>query len=164
MFKPDPNLDLVLERVLDVPRRLVWEAWTKPEHVKEWFCPAPWKLVDCEIDLRPGGVFRTVMRSPEGKEFPDSGCFLEVVENERLVWTSALLPGYRPASLAASDHECADLSFTALVTLEPSGKGTKCTAVALHKDEADRKRHAEMGFHEGWGKCLDQLAAHMKAS
>ena len=65
---PDPKLDQVLERVVDVPPSLVWAAWTNPEQVKKWFAPAPWQTVDCEIDLRPGGVFRTVMRSPEGKE------------------------------------------------------------------------------------------------
>jgi uncharacterized protein YndB with AHSA1/START domain len=85
----DPKLDLVLERILDVPRRLVWAAWTQPEHVKQWFVPAPWTMIDCEIDLRPGGIFRTVMRSPEGEEFPGVGCYLEVIRNERLIWTDA---------------------------------------------------------------------------
>jgi uncharacterized protein YndB with AHSA1/START domain len=75
----DPRLDLLLQRVVDVPPELVWAAWTKPEHVKKWFTPAPWTTVDCEIDLRPGGIFRTVMRSPEGQEFPKpmSGKFKE---------------------------------------------------------------------------------------
>ena len=52
--RPDPKLDLVLERVVDVPPHLVWEAWTQPEHLKKWFCPRPWKTIDCEMDLRPG--------------------------------------------------------------------------------------------------------------
>ncbi|MBO0700741.1 MAG: SRPBCC domain-containing protein, partial [Zavarzinella sp.] len=88
LFRPDPKLDLVLERVVDVPVELVWLCWTVPEHVKKWFTPAPWTTVACEIDLRPGGMLRTVMRSPEGEEFPHVGCFLEVVKNERLVWTT----------------------------------------------------------------------------
>jgi uncharacterized protein YndB with AHSA1/START domain len=67
----DTGLDLVLERVVDVPPDLVWKAWTMPEHVKRWFTPAPWKTVACEIDLRPGGAFRTVMQSPEGKIVPE---------------------------------------------------------------------------------------------
>jgi uncharacterized protein YndB with AHSA1/START domain len=53
--------------------------------------------LDCEIDLRPGGIFRTTMRSPEGEEFPNFGCYLEVIPNEQLIWTNALQPGYRPA-------------------------------------------------------------------
>lgn len=152
-WKPDPSLDLVLERVVDVPRELVWAAWTRPEHVRKWFTPAPWTVSDCEIDLRPGGIFRTVMRSPEGKEFPNIGCFLEVVPNERLVWTDALLPGYRPAE---------NPFFTAIIALEPHGSGTRYIATAIHRDEAGRKKHEEMGFHQGWGKALDQLVADAK--
>jgi len=151
--EPDPRLDLVLERVIEVPRELVWAAWTKPEHLSKWFTPAPWTVADCEIDLRPGGIFRTIMRSPEGKDFPITGCYLEVVSLERLVWTDALLPGYRPS---------AEPFFTAVVTLEPRGKGSRYTAMALHRDEAGRKRHEEMGFHDGWGKALDQLVAHAR--
>jgi uncharacterized protein YndB with AHSA1/START domain len=153
VLKPDPKLDLVLERVVDVPRELVWAAWTRPEHLRKWFTPAPWTVADCEIDLRPGGIFRTVMRSPEGKEFPNIGCYLEVVPNERLVWTDALLPGYRPAE---------NPFMTAIITLESQGKGTRYTAVAIHHDDAGRKKHEEMGFYQGWGKALDQLVAHVK--
>lgn len=161
----DPRLDLVLERVIDVPRKRVWEAWTTPEHIKKWFTPAPWKTVDCEIDLRPGGIFRTVMRSPEGQEFPSAGCYLEIVENERLVWTSALLPGFRPANLAATPgHECAELAMTAIIQLESQGDKTKYTAIALHADPESRQRHADMGFQDGWGKALDQLVDVMKAA
>ncbi|MBS1212447.1 MAG: putative glutathione S-transferase-related transrane protein, partial [Proteobacteria bacterium] len=96
IHQPHPKLDLLFERVVDVPRELVWKAWTTPEQIKQWFTPAPWKTVGCEIDLRPGGVFHTVMRSPEGKELQNAGCYLEIVENERLVWTNALAPGFRP--------------------------------------------------------------------
>jgi uncharacterized protein YndB with AHSA1/START domain len=158
-FQPNPKLDLVLERVVDVPRELVWEAWTKPEYLKQWFTPKPWQTVDCEIDLRPGGIFRTVFRGPEGQEFTNLGCYLEVVKNERLVWTDALTAGYRPNQ--PSPH--ANLGFiTAIVSLEAQGQRTKYTAIALHKDETGRKAHEEMGFHEGWGTALDQLVELMK--
>lgn len=158
-IQPDPRFDLVLERVVDVPRELVWAAWTRPEHIKKWFTPAPWTTTDCEIDLRPGGIFRTVMRSPEGESFPNAGCFLEVVENQRLTWTSALGPGYRP--LKAS-NDPAGFLFTAVVLLEPHGSGTKYTAIAIHPDETSRAQHEEMGFHQGWGTALDQLVALAK--
>ena len=157
IHKPDPGLDLVLERIVDIPPKLVWAAWTKPEHIKKWFSPVPWKTVDCEIDLRPGGIFRTVMRSPEGQDHPNVGCYLEVIENEKLVWTIALGPGYRPSKGHAEVPP-----FTAVIALEPQGKGTKYTVIVIHKDEADRKKHEEMGFHDGWGTVLDQLVAHMK--
>ena len=86
----DPKLDLVLEREVDVPPELVWKAWTTPELLKQWFAPKPYETPACEIDLRPGGAFRTVMRSPEGDEFDNVGCYLEVIENEKLSWTSVL--------------------------------------------------------------------------
>ena len=155
----NPKLDLVLERVVDVPRELVWAAWTQPEHIKKWFTPAPWSTVDCEIDLRPGGIFRTVMRSPEGQETSHPGCYLEIVPQEKLVFTSALGPGYRPAIKVAATGSCEDLYFTAVILLEAQGGRTKYTAVALHGDEASSRRHEEMGFHQGWGKALDQLVA-----
>lgn len=164
LYRPDPKLDLVLERIVEVPVDLVWLAWTTPEHLKKWFTPAPWTTVDCEIDLRPGGIFRTVMRSPEGREFPGVGCYLEVIRNEKLVWTNALQPGYRPSSPSTVDkeHECSELVFTAVILLEPHGSGTKYTAIAMHRDEGERKKHEEMGFHEGWGKALEQLVAIAK--
>ena len=89
----DPRRDLLLERLIDVPPELVWAAWTEPQHVKQWFTPAPWKTVDCEIDLRPGGIFRTVMRSPEGQDINNVGCILEVIRNRKLVWTRGAAAG-----------------------------------------------------------------------
>jgi uncharacterized protein YndB with AHSA1/START domain len=158
------NLDLVLERVIDVPRELVWEAWTKPEHLSKWFTPRPWTVSDCEIDLRPGGIFRTVMRSPEGQEFPNLGCYLEVVPNERLVWTDALLPGYRPASQPTHCMGGDEPMFmTCVLTLEPHGTGTRYVATALHGTAASRQRHEEMGFHDGWSAALEQMIEHIKS-
>jgi uncharacterized protein YndB with AHSA1/START domain len=153
---PDPKFDLVLERIVDVPPHLVWAAWTTPEYVKKWFTPAPWQTIDCEIDLRPSGIFRTVMRSPEGQEFPNVGCYLEVIENEKLVWTAALKPGYRPQNVPDATL------FTAVILLELHGAGTKYTAIVIHGDEEAAKKHADMGFHDGWGKALDQLVALAK--
>jgi uncharacterized protein YndB with AHSA1/START domain len=152
-WKLDPALDLVLEREIDVPPNLVFEAWTSPEHVPHWFVPRPWTITACEIDLRPGGKFRTVMRSPEGQEFPNLGCYLEVVTNRRLVWTDALLPGYRPAP---------EGFFTAVLELEPKGRGTKYKAIALHRDPDGKAKHEQMGFYEGWGTVVDQLVEYLK--
>lgn len=151
--KINPKLDLVLERVVDVSPKLVWKAWTTPKHMLKWFAPHPWKAVDVKVDLKPGGIFSFTMRSPEGQDFPGTGCILEVVENRKLVWTDALLPGYRPSN---------EPFFTGVILIEPKGKKTKYTAIAIHKDEATRKKHEDMGFHSGWSTCLDQLVAHMK--
>lgn len=153
-IQPDPTLDLVLQREIDVPPDLVWEVWTKPEHLVHWFAPSPWSITECELDLRPGGMLRFVMRSPEGQDFPNVGCYLEVTPKERLIWTDALLPGYRPSPQPF---------FTAVVTIEPRGSGTLYTAVAIHRDEDGRKQHEQMGFHQGWGQVLDQMVAYIKA-
>lgn len=154
----DPKLDLVLERVVDVPPELVWAAWTQPEHLKKWFTPAPWTTVECEIDLRPGGLFRTVMLSPEGQRFPNVGCYLDIVPQRKLVWTDALEAGFRPSRHAAH----LPFRFTAAITLAPQGKGTKYTATVMHSDAASRDQHEAMGFHTGWGQVLDQLVELMK--
>ena len=155
----DSRFDLVLSRTVDVPRALVWDAWTKPQHVKKWFTPAPWTTIDCEIDLRPGGIFRFVMRSPEGKEFPYESCYLEVAKPEKLIWTRALGPGYRPMSYLPGT---VDIPITCILTLADRGGKTDYTARVLHKDEADRKKHEDMGFHLGWSQCLDQLVEMAK--
>ncbi|MGE0752255.1 MAG: SRPBCC family protein [Variibacter sp.] len=157
----DPKLDLELVRTVDVPPQLMWKAWTTPKHLLPWFCPKPWMTVDCEIDLRPGGIFRTVMRSPEGQDYPNLGCYLDIVENKRLIWTDMLGPGYRPARGGPlGDGECG--MMTAILTFAPEGKGTRYVARALHQTEADRKKHEDMGFEQGWGTCLDQLVAYIK--
>jgi uncharacterized protein YndB with AHSA1/START domain len=155
LVKPDPKLDLVLERDIDVPVELVWQAWTTPESIKHWFCPKPWMVTSCDVDLRVGGAFSFTMRSPEGQEFPNVGCYLDIVPNQRLIWTDTLLPGFRPAPKPF---------FTAALYLEPKGSGTRYIAMAIHGNEETRATHEKMGFHEGWGTVLNQLVAHIKAS
>lgn len=160
----DPALDLELERVVDVKPAVVWAAWTEPERLMKWFCPKPWQTVECDIDLRPGGIFRTVMRTPEGELMPHStGCYLEIVPNEKLVWTTALLPGFRPTNTTLDDSDgCHTIEFTAIISLTPQGDGTHYRVVVRHGDEASARKHVEMGFHDGWNTVLDQLIAEAK--
>ncbi len=162
-LRPDAARDLVLERVVDVPRELVWRAWTVPEHVKRWFTPLPWTTVECEIDLRPGGIFRTVMRSPEGQDFPNLGCYLEIVKKNGWSGRPRSRPAIGPPSLWPASDPCGVGFLTAVITLESAGKGTKYTALAMHGDEEGRKNHERLGFHDGWGTALDQLVAHARA-
>jgi uncharacterized protein YndB with AHSA1/START domain len=128
----------------------------------KWFCPRPWKVVECEIDLRPGGIFRTVMQSPEGKNMPDnSWCFLAVEPQERLVWTNALAPGFRPKP--QSDNENLGFFFVVDLRLAPLGQGrASYTAHVMHQNEASRQAHDDMGFQHGWGASLDQLVELMR--
>ena len=153
----DPLRDLVFEREVDLPPHQLWRAWTTPELVKQWFTPAPWKTLACELDLRPGGAFRTVMRSPEGESFPQEGCILEVVPESRLVWTTALGPGFRPA-VRPVPGPC----VTVVLTFEPTATGTRYRAVLRHDDAEGREAHEAMGFQEGWGLAFEQLMAVLR--
>jgi uncharacterized protein YndB with AHSA1/START domain len=152
------KLDLVLERTINAPIELVWEAYTKPEHIKQWFAPRPFQISECELDLNPGGIFRIKMQAPDGSDMGhgNAGCVLEVIEGRKLSWTSALGPNYRPASMAADG--CESFPMTAIVTFEDAGNGrTSYKAVALHANDADRQKHEQMGFQEGWGTVATQL-------
>jgi len=155
---PDPTHDLAFERRVDLPAETLWAAWTQPELLKPWFCPRPWTTVACEIDLRPGGIFSTVMRSPEGGEFPSIGCYLDVVPNRRLVWTNALGPGFRPVPASGIDGF---FFFTGIVSFTPDGDGTRYRACVVHGTPEDCRKHADMGFTAGWNQALDQLIAFM---
>jgi uncharacterized protein YndB with AHSA1/START domain len=162
---PNPELDLYFERIVDISPEQVWAAWTTPAHMVHWFTPPPWVTVEANMDLRPGGLFNAVMRSPDGQLYPNIGCYLELVPNRKLVWTNALLPGFRPANPSAT--ELADgtfFAFTASLSITPidSGTKTKYHVLVRHKDEASCKRHEAMGFYNGWGVALDQLVIYMK--
>ena len=149
--------DLVLERTLDAPIDLVWRAYTDPQHLKQWFAPKPYEISELEMDLSPGGIFRIRMVGPDGFDtgHGSAGCVLEVVDGEKLVWTSALGPQYRPAEMGEG---CESFPMTAVVTFADAGNGkTLYRAVALHRNAADRDVHQKMGFDEGWGKCAEQL-------
>lgn len=147
---PVSDRELVLTRIIDAPREKLFKAWTDPELLKQWFAPLPWTTSAAELDVRPGGASLFVMRDPDGNEFPNRGVYLEVVENERLVFTDAFTRAWEPSEKPF---------MTAIVTFEDIGGKTRYTARARHWTVADREAHEKMGFHEGWGQCADQLAA-----
>lgn len=149
---PLASRELVLTRDVDVAPDRLFRTWT--QRLPEWWAPRPLTTPVCELDLRPGGTLRTVMRAPDGTEYPTSGVFLEIVENRRIVLTDAFGPGWEPNPA---------VFFTAVVTLEPlPGGHTRYTARALHWTEENRRKHEAMGFHQGWGQVLDQLVALAK--
>lgn len=153
----DPQRDLRFQRDVPLSPEQLWDGWTKPDTLMRWFCPRPWKVIECDIDLRPGGLFRTVMQSPEGVNLPDNvGTYLAIEPPYRLVWTNALGPDFRPRAKLANDPLgfvfVVDLRFTPL----PEG-GTHYSALVMHEDEAGRLAHAALGFEQGWGMALDQL-------
>lgn len=147
----DPTLDFAIERFIDAPIALVWEALTKPEHVAEWYMPKAWgRVAHAEMDLRPGGAFRIDIAVGDGAPHPNLGCFLEVVPQQRLSWTSMLFPGYRPAVFD-------DIPITAIVTMETVGRGTRYVFTALHRNEVDRDTNMASGFYQGTEIAVDQF-------
>src|SRR5436190_17159754 len=104
--------ELVLTRLIDASRDRLWRCWTEPKLMVQWFTPPPWKTVHVETDVRPGGASYVVMKGPEGQEMPNRGVYLEVVENERLVFTDAYSHAWEPS---------AKPFFTCMLTFENEG-------------------------------------------
>ncbi len=150
MTNETSDRELVLTRLIDAPREKLYRAWTDAALLKQWFAPLPWTTPHAELDVRPGGASNIVMRSPEGNDMPCPGVFLEVVPNQRLVFTDAYTSAWQPSEKPF---------MTVILTFEDAGGKTRYTARVRHWTVADREAHEKMGFHQGWGQCADQLAA-----
>lgn len=141
--------DLTVSRLIKAPTSAVWKAWQDPVHFVKWWAPAPVITISNKHEFYPGGAFDTSMHLPDGTVMEGGeGCFLEVIEHKRIVFTDALQGGWRPNEEAF---------FSAIITLEEHPNGTLYTATALHKNNEDRQQHADMGFLDGWGTAIDQL-------
>lgn len=150
----DTNRDLVLTRVIDAPREKLFRCWTEVDLLKQWFAPKPWSTPHAELDVRAGGSSLVVMADENGNEYPNPGIYLEVVPNEKLVFTDAYTNAWTPSEKPF---------FTAILIFEDAGEGkTKYTAIARHWTAETREAHEKMGFHEGWGLCATQLEALAK--
>ena len=146
----NPDLDLTISRIIKAPRSAVWNAWTDPVSFAKWWIPAPTICKVLAMDLRPGGAFETRMSEDGGDFVPNlSGCFLAVEHLERIVFTNCLLDGWRPAEKAF---------ITAIITLKDHPSGTDYSAHVMHKSNADRTMHEKLGFQDGWGTVIEQLA------
>ena len=143
--------DLIISRLVHAPRATLWRAWTEPVLLQQWWCPKPWTTEVRAFELRPGGGFHTFMRGPDGGTSDNPGCFLEIVPQARIVFTSMLTADWRPATPW--------LAFTAIISMADEGDGTRYVATVMHPDQATRERHAEMGFFDGWNTCIGQLEA-----
>ncbi len=143
--------ELVITRIIDVPREKLYRCWTEPELMKQWFAPKPYTTPVVKTELRAGGASLIIMKSPDGQEMPNAGVYLEVVPNEKLVFTDAFTSAWVPSQKPF---------MVATITFDDLGGGkTRYTATAHHWSKEDRDAHEKMGFHEGWGRCADQLAA-----
>lgn len=140
--------ELVLTRLIDAPREKLYRCWTEPELLKQWFTPRPWTTPVVEMDVRAGGSSHMIFRGPEGQEFPNDGVYLEVIPNQKLVFTDAYTEAWVPS---------AKPFMTGTITFEDEGSKTRYRAVVRHWTAEDKIKHQEMGFDEGWGKATDQL-------
>jgi uncharacterized protein YndB with AHSA1/START domain len=161
-YPHNPATDLKFERVVDVPVELVWKAWTTPELIMQWFCPKPWGVSECVLELRPGGRFFTLICSPENKTFPNEACVLEVVEGRRIVWTDALHAAFRPAPKASDHPSEVEIHYTTVVTMAAEGIGTRYSSQILHAEAASKEKHVALGFEMGLRAALDQLDEILK--
>jgi predicted 3-demethylubiquinone-9 3-methyltransferase (glyoxalase superfamily)/uncharacterized protein YndB with AHSA1/START domain len=148
---------IVIVREFDAPRELVWEAWTKPEHVAKWWGPRGFTTTVTELDLRPGGRSRYVMRGPDGAEYPVKGVFREVVPPERIVTTDEFEEGY--------DYDNLDLPKGVILTVlfEDLGGRTRLTLRIAHPTVEDRRKHEAMGVIAGWESTFGCLADYLAA-
>ena len=151
---PDTLHELTFSRFIAAPREVLWRCWTEPELIRQWFTPRPWTTPVVEVDVRPGGRSHMIFRGPDGEEFPNDGVYLEVVPNEKLVFTDTYTVGWKPAP---------EPFMTAILTFQDIGQGrTLYTAVARHRNADTAKSHADMGFFDGWGTVATQLEAYAR--
>ena len=144
----DPETDLILTRTVNAPRALLYECWTTPRHMKEFFVPRPHKVTACDLDVRAGGHCNTTFEV-DGTLIENKGVYLEVIPDEKLVFTDTYTAGWKPAP---------DPFMTAIILFEDAGEGqTRYTAIARHRTPETRAQHEAMGFHEGWGTVVSQL-------
>lgn len=142
--------ELTISRFIGAPPAKVWKAWSQPEHLARWWIPAPIECQVVKLDLRPGGGFETRMREGDGPFQPHvDGCFLDILPERRLVFTTVLAEGWRPTEPW--------LAVTAIITFEAENEGTRYAARVLHRNPAESRKHEELGFYDGWGTALDQL-------
>ena len=144
--------ELTISRHIAAPPAAVWDAWSDPAKLAQWWIPAPIICRVDQLDLRPGGGFVTRMREEGATDFQPhvDGCFLEAIPNERLVFTTVLTEGWQPVDPW--------LALTAILTFEAKDGGTLYSARVLHKSPEESAKHEEMGFYEGWGTAIGQLA------
>ena len=147
----DPETDLVLSRVLRAPRAAIWACWTTPAHLVHWFVPRPHRVTACHMDLWPGGAFNTTF-DVDGAVIENKGVILEVIAQEKLVFTDTYTEGWKPAR---------EPFMTAVMTFDDLGGGqTRYQALVRHRTRDAADSHRDMGFHDGWGTATDQLEAY----
>jgi uncharacterized protein YndB with AHSA1/START domain len=161
--------ELVITRIFDAPAELVFKVWTEPEHIKNWWGPKPFTAPRCEVDLRPGGEYVYVMRSPDGQEFPVQGTFKEIEKNKKLVYTDDMYKQADFWKMMIGGKVGPDVDFPALqlivtVTFEDQGDKTKFTLTTRFVSNDLRDAMVGMQMAEGWTSSLEKLAEELTKS
>lgn len=141
------NRTLKLERTFDAPIQLVWEAWTQPEHIANWWGPKGMETKILEHNFAVGGSWKYVMTMPDGNEFIAEGVYQEIEEGKKIV-TSA---DFKPMTIGVELH----------ILLEEEGDKTKFTFLVVHETEEYCKQQEAMGFYNGWGSTFDRLQEYL---
>jgi uncharacterized protein YndB with AHSA1/START domain len=144
--KTKPVFELELTHIINAPRTRVFEAWTKPEQMSQWFAPKPYQLMINQMDFRPGGRFSMAMRGPDGNDFPFTGVYREIVSPAKLVWSGEFSSG--PADQVST-----------VVTFEEEGPKTRVHVRQTFHIMTPEIEHATKGAKQGWTMTLDQLEA-----
>jgi uncharacterized protein YndB with AHSA1/START domain len=147
-FTRPSDREIEMTRLFDAPRELVFEAFTNPEHVPHWFGPRGWSVPVCEIDLRPGGAWRYVLRGPNDEEMGMSGVYQEIAPPERVITTESF-----------DDYPGESLNTLALT--EEGGK-TRYTVTVLYPNKETRDAVLATGMSEGAAETLERLAEHLE--
>ena len=151
---------VLITRIFNAPRELVWKAWTDPQHFKRWWGPKDFTCPFCEMDVRVGGKYLNCMRSPEGKEYWGTGVFREIVPMERLVFTDSFAD--ENGNVVPGTHYGMSpdfpLEMVVIVTLEDQGGKTKMTLEHIGiLSGADKE-----GTQQGWSESFDKLAESLR--
>lgn len=148
----DPKLDLTITRLIRAPCAAVWDAWADPAKFAQWWLPGPMRCNVVAMDLVPGGAFETLMAEPGADWMPhQSACFLAVEPLRRIIFTNTLTGGWRPAADPF-------LHITGIFEFREHPLGTEYVSSALHRSPEESAKHEELGFQEGWGTVVAQLA------
>jgi uncharacterized protein YndB with AHSA1/START domain len=152
---PTHDRELVIARLVDASPEALYRVWTDPARYPEWFCPKPWRAEVDKMDLRPGGAADNTMYGPDGEVMKNHGVYLEIVPNQKIVFTDAFTEGWLPVEGGGM--------MTAVLTFEaqPDGR-TLYIARCGHPTLEQKTQHEQMGFHDGWGICADQMEAVAK--
>lgn len=153
--------EIVITRIFDAPRQLVWKAWTNPEHLMRWWGPKNFTSPACKVDLRVGGKYLYCMRSKEGQEFWSTGTYKEIVPFERLVCSDSFADekgNVVPASHYGMPGDNWPLELTVTITFEDLGGKTKMTLTHAGIPAGEMKEMTGAG----WNESFDKLAASLK--